>query len=939
MTCRDHEIWLNFVILHHLVRGSRLSLPHAAANIRFEVAQPGDIQENGGNIMNPKIASLLARGMTLVTPTSRLARHLQYQYAAMQIRAGKQAWETPDILPWNGWLQRTREMICLRRKFTDVLLTTEQQQQVWQDIVNRSNYTRALLHPVNAARQAMQAWSLCKKWQIPVFPEGTYLNEDAYTFKSWAKDYQHRCQTNGWIDEWEFATLLLQEPLDAVFNSEIILYGFDDFTPLQQALFEHIQNSGCQTNVFPVPPRNKKTVADCFADSRAEIDAAAIWARNILDADPEASIGIIVHNLHAIHNQIKNRFDDILFPGSIPVNFDQLQRPYNIAPGLPLIRYPIIDAAMLVLAFGNPVLPLEEFSSLLRSPFIKDALSEGQKRAKFDVFLRTNGEFKITFTTLLSITSIERATSSVPGIFISCCNDFRNVLDKKPVSLPVSEWAEIFSELLKIFNWPGDRPFDSGEFQAVTEWQTLLGRFAALDIVCPSLSYRDALSILRHLLITTDFQPQTPEVPIQILGLNAAAGMQFDHLWFMGLHQEVWPPQAQHDPFIPLNLQRSANMPDASAELKLAQAIKLTERLIQSSPDVVLGFPLNDGERSLRPSTLIRSYLGTEQEFSANVQNDYAAIMFASGKSEILDDSRAPAITAGESVSGGTSLFRDLAACPFRAFARHRLNAEGIENRDIGLGAAERGIIVHDVMQKLWNRLGDQATLLGMKQPDLDSLIDEILAGTINKFRHKYPNTFTERFSHLEFERLHTLVNQWLVLERQRRPFSVKHCELLHKFKFNDFEIRTRIDRIDSLADGRYVIIDYKTGDPKIMAWFGDRPDEPQLPLYTISTEGEIAAVVFARIRRGESAYIGLSEAEGILPGVNAVSETKGVRDIIPDWDAMISLWSAALNRLAAGYREGLAVVDPKNNNSCINCDLHCLCRIYEKHGTAVNRE
>ena len=889
--------------------------------------------------MSPEIASLLEQGFTLVTPTSRMSRYLQHQYAAMQIHAGKIVWETPDILPWNGWLRKTWQDISVRQANSGILLSPEQQQHVWQNIINKSRYGEVLLQPVNTARQAMQAWSLCQKWQIHVFPEDIYLNEDAYAFKTWANDYQQRCQANGWIDESVLATRLSGTQVASIINNRITLLGFDEFTPQQHTLFAHLRQIGCQINEQSLQHRGSKTVARGYADYRGEIRAAASWARNILESDPETSIGIVTYNLQGLHSQIVNYLDDILYPGSILVNSEPSQRPYSISLGVPLIRYPVIDSALLVLGLGKQVLPLEEFSSLLRNPFIKAALAESQKRAKFDAYLRTNGEFKITFNSLQKISTSKYVLQTVPDIFISCCKAFRKVLPEAAKKLPASEWAKIFSDLLKLFNWPGDRSLDSAEYQTVAEWQVLLGRFATLDMVSPLLSYRDALSNLRQLLINTGFQPQTPEVPIQVLGVNGVAGMQFDHLWIMGLQEEVWPPRAEPNPFIPVKLQRNLHMPDASAEDKLEQAIRLTDRLIHSSPDIVLSFPLNDRGRSLRPSTLIKSYIDSNQQPVNREIINYAAIMVTSGNTEKIYDNQAPAIHAGAAVSGGAALFRDQAACPFRAFARHRLYADGLDSKDIGLDALDRGNIIHKVMQKLWKELDGHATLVRKKQHDLDVLISDVITGTINEFREKYPLTFTERFSRLEFERLHVLVNQMLVLERQRQPFSVKHCELLHTFKFNNIEIRTRIDRIDVLADGRYVIIDYKTSDPKIMAWFGDRPDEPQLPLYAISTDGEVAAIAFARIRRGEAGFIGLTEVEGVLPGVKTVADTTGVKDIIPDWETLISQWHECLNRLAAGYRDGNAVVDPKNVNSCLYCDLHSLCRINEKRRTSVNSD
>lgn len=889
--------------------------------------------------MNPEIASILEQGFTLVTPTSRLSRYLQHQYAAMQIRAGKQVWETPDILPWNGWLRRTWQDISIRQEITGILLSPEQQQYVWQDIITRSRFAKVLLQPVNTARQAMQAWSLCQKWQIPVFPEDIFLNEDAYAFKTWADEYQKRCHTNGWIDDSVLTAHMFGKPVNTIFNNRIALLGFDEFTPQQQALFTHLRQTGCQINKCPLQHRNNTIVTRGCSDYRAEIRAAASWSRNILESNPEASIGIVANNLQTLHSQIINCFDDMLFPGSILVNSDRLQRPYSISLGLPLIRYPVIDAAMLVLGLGKQVLPLDEFSSLLRNPFIKAALAESQKRAKFDAFLRTNGEFNITFYSLKKISCNKHVLQTVPEIFINCCKVCKEILPEATKKLAASEWAKIFSDLLKIFNWPGDRSPDSTEYQAVSEWQTTLGRFATLDMVSPLLSYREALSSLRQLLINSGFQPQTPEVPIQVLGMNGAAGMQFDHLWVMGLHEEVWPPRAEADPFIPVKLQRFLHMPDASAEYKLEQAIRMTDRLTKSSPDVVLSFPLNDRDQSLRPSALIKSYIDSKQELANSEIINFSAIMFASAKTEIIDDSCAPVIPAGETVSGGTALFRDQAACPFRAFARHRLHADGLGSKDIGLDALDRGNIIHKVMQELWSRLDSHANLVRMKQHDLDVLISDVITGTINEFREKYPLTFTERFSRLELERLQTLVKQWLALELQRQPFSVEHCEFLHTFKFNDIEIRTRIDRIDAIADGRFVIIDYKTGDSKIMSWFGDRPDEPQLPLYAISTDGEIAAIAFARIRRGEVGFVGLAETEGVLPAVKTISDTKGVKDIIPDWETLISQWREYMDRLAAGYRDGIAVVDPKNVNSCLYCDLHSLCRIYERQARFVSGE
>jgi inactivated superfamily I helicase len=41
------------------------------------------------------------------------------------------------------------------------------------------------------------------------------------------------------------------------------------------------------------------------------------------------------------------------------------------------------------------------------------------------------------------------------------------------------------------------------------------------------------------------FQPETPAVPIQILGPLEADHLEFDHLWVLGLTDEAWPRMAR----------------------------------------------------------------------------------------------------------------------------------------------------------------------------------------------------------------------------------------------------------------------------------------------------------------------------------------------------------------------------------------------------------
>ena len=86
-----------------------------------------------------------------------------------------------------------------------------------------------------------------------------------------------------------------------------------------------------------------------------------------------------------------------------------------------------------------------------------------------------------------------------------------------------------------------------------------------------------------------------------------AAGSRFDRLWIAGLHGGIWPPPPRPSPFLPLALQRSAGMPHSSPERELAYARRVTERLLDSAPEVVCSYPQYSGDEKLRVSPLIEN--------------------------------------------------------------------------------------------------------------------------------------------------------------------------------------------------------------------------------------------------------------------------------------------------------------------------------------------
>lgn len=880
----------------------------------------------------------LQSGATLVTANQRLARHLVAEYGAWQARTAT-VWEAPDILPWHQWLERfwQESFGLLDADAPRLLLGDFQELTLWEEAIHAADSDNSLLQVPSAARSAREAWQLLHAWKLSVPRAKETASEDVSAFARWAKVYTQRCTSANWLDSARLA--------DAVRNAMIagqlappralIFAGFNEITPQQDELLNAVRAAG--VTVAPLMPANATTrVARVgYDDRRAEILAAAAWARSALESG-QTRIGVVVPDLAAQRTAVVRLFDDALVPAALLPGADSV-RPYNVSLGNPLASSPVIHAALLLLDLGTGSLPIARLGTLLRSPFLAGAAGEAGARAQLDALLRQDGEDTVAVSALLrrAVAALAKPHSAAPQLN-SRLRAWRDAIPARATRLAPSTWSEQFAALLKQAGWPGDGPLDSDSHQAVAAWRELLAAFAAQDVVSAKTSYADALAILRRMAGERVFQPQTPAAPIQVLGLLEASGLDFDSLWVMGLDDETWPPSPRPNPFLPLDLQRAHGIPHASAERELDYARRLTERLAASAGTVVFSYPLNSGDEKRRASPLLHAFPELQASDLPAPQPGLANHLFAASQMETLSDEQAPALAPGSVVRGGTRLFQYQAACPFRAFATLRLDARTPEEPETGLDAKARGMLLHAALEALWNSLGSHAGLCSRTETELMKTIGAAVHAALEELARDRSQTLTGRFRDIETQRLTRLLRSWLEEEKARAPFRVVEAEQKTTLALGGLVVEGRMDRVDELDDGTRVILDYKSGMTNIKNWEGDRPDEPQLPLYAVDMNQRqpVSAVLFAQLRTGDLGFTGLASRAGIAPKVQPAGESDTA------WQAQLESWKTTLTSLAEAYRAGDARVDPKEfPRTCEYCGLQALCRVNERHLESVEEK
>jgi probable DNA repair protein len=888
--------------------------------------------------MQQDLAQRIEAGCVVVTPNRRLAAYLKRQYDLAQRAAGRAVWSTAEILPFSAFVERAYgdALYSGQADGLPILLATAQEQALWESIIRESESGKALLAIPETAALAREAWQLAHAWRLMPLIGKFPPNEDARAFQQWAQRYEAITRRGRQTDSARLAdmtaSLLVRTEIRK--PKALVHYGFDLVMPQQSVLFEALAAAGCEVTGAGPEARGGDRVRLTCADSTDEIRCAATWARARLEVSNSARIGVVVPELAKHRKAIRRIFSAVMEPDYALPDSGRPALPFNVSLGEPLSSYPLVNAAFLALEMAGREIDFERASRLIRSPFLAGADSELARRARLDAWLRQRAEPALTLERLLTLMARADASCPVLAQRLAALAEFRKA--RLFGGQPPSAWARAISEALALVGFPGERGLDSTEFQTLAKWHEVLADFAALDSVVPRTGYADAVARLRRMAADALFQPETPEVPIQVLGELEATGMQFDYLWVMGLSDDTWPRPPRPNPFLPIELQRAAGLPQGSAAGMLELARRLTGEWLSCAGEVVLSFPQREEDREFEPSPLILNV--PERPLALPEYASYRDAVHRLRAIERGADVKAPPLR-DTAVRGGASVLRDQSACPFRALALHRLGAKGLEAPHAGLDAMERGTLVHRTLAEVWAQLKTRDALVAMPQADLEALLAQAAEGAVARVRRERPTVLAGRFGAIEKRRLAQRAREWLEAEKRRGGFTVLATEDKRRIETGGLSLETRLDRVDRTDDGRRVVIDYKTGKASPGDLLGERPDEPQLPLYLTGAEPDAVAAAFAQVRAGDMKFAGLARDPDLLPGVRTLPDGK-LKQAAASWGQQVEAWRAAIARVAAGFAAGEAEVDPKRYpHTCRLCDVKPFCRIYERLENPLDEE
>ncbi len=834
----------------------------------------------------------------VLTPNPLAARLWRERHTRERRARGEPAGEAAPVTHWSAFVTGLfHEAAVVHAPLRNLMLLGEHQELLlWEAIIAddaaRQDLDADILDLGTLAQRARGAYRVAVQWNLAA--DTPAFGEDRIAFRRWHRRFERRCRDDGLLPGAAVENVLAERGGELPVDGVLRLIGFEERLPARDRLLrrlahERIPAAGATT---APPPR-----LQLFQTPGDEIAAIARHAADLLDRHPGHTLGVVL----AAPPSERTTFADAL---QRQIHADRPQ----LAPGFvyctsgpPLDHHPMVREALLRLrAWVDARLAFHEFVECLNGTCM--APLDLPARIAAEQAVRRFGAGWIDAEVLRRIDGLGRLSRQLFG-------DHALPARGSPV-----DYSTRFAHYLGRAGWPG-RVDDEDSAAVAAAVDDSLGRLADTAIVDPWTTPSRALSRLGRILASGRAAPPWRGPGVVVMGVEETPGTRFDACWIADMSERAWPGPQRPEPLLPPSAQRDAGYPPAVPErwraLALARYTGLTRRCDALHASVAL-----QSQDESRPGS---RFPGAWPSSPASIPAAPAGI-----RTEPIDDQAAPVPDAA--ITGGLGVLADQAACPFRAFARHRLRARAGEQPVPGEDPRVRGDLLHRVMEEFWRRTGSREGLLTQTHDACRRLLESLLEQAISRARHASDTGFGPGLDDIEkavyVDALAALIDR----ERMRPPFRIEALEARHRLCLAGITLNLRIDRVDTLDDGSMMVIDYKSGPAAMPRWLEPRLREPQLPAYRKLLGENCRALTLASLDPAAPGFTGIAAC---APGIEGIRAAESLRGWPPgqDWDTLAATWDEKLESIAAEFRSGVADVTPLDQ-ACHYCDLQALCRV-----------
>jgi ATP-dependent helicase/nuclease subunit B len=306
--------------------------------------------------------------------------------------------------------------------------------------------------------------------------------------------------------------------------------------------------------------------------------------------------------------------------------------------------------------------------------------------------------------------------------------------------------------------------------------------------------------------------PVATESRVAILGLLEARLVNADRLVLGGLVEEVWPPAIRPDPWLDRGMRHALGLD--LPERRVGLSAHDFAQLAGGAREVVLTRAGKIGGAPAVASRFLQrlaAVAGAHWEGAVKRGERYLALARKLDRPDhpprrVARPAPCPPRAARPTALSVTEVehwLRD----PYTIYAKHVLKLDRLDPVDLPPGAKDRGIAIH-------NAISAFVTTYPERLPD--DPVEALL--TIGRAHFAALDAYPEAHA-FWWPRFCEIAHWFAHFERQRRAAFISaqvetRGTLTIPLGERSFKLSARADRIEALVDGRYAILDFKTGAP-----------------------------------------------------------------------------------------------------------------------------
>ncbi len=807
------------------------------------------------------------------------------------------------------------------------LLNSIEERFIWQEAIRQCSQSeqKSLLPFVKTFQPTFQ---LICQFDIPLSKLTAHHSPAAHVFSSLVMHFKKICAQKKLV-------VLLSAFQDFVLTrcynhlpSKLIFYGFFLQTPLQKKALSEFKHSGIEIKEMSSEEKRSPSEVQLVTTENLEeallptVKQIKLWH----EQNSQYKIAVVVNDLRAWEGRWRN---------ALCCEFKDLTS-WSVFVSQALADVPLIKTAINLLRFKNQMeWRLADVEALLESPYWGNMPQQMILRAKFLFRLR---QWLFTDYKPEAVLALAKDFSELEKLFFHLLP--KKSKEKKILSLWFVDWKKLLIEISFSENehlsthytskWAIIQPM-------ITAWDKLPSLLEKYFLWQQVFTEREALEIFEQICQNHSVAPleeggrevndkNNLHAKIKILSPLDALTQHFDYMIWWGVTAETKVLPTRSTPFIPMQVQKEYGVWGSDVAFNRQCTEACFDTFQRHTKELYLLHPTILADKVQQLSSFCEKLTAVKYVnlFGAREENFYDAIMQERDSSSTHDQASPLFAWNKTTILGSTSALKSQVLCPMQAFAKYRLRVKPLPLNQFGLTPIEKGLVVHRALQLVWQNIQTQENLIRLPNEALRELLKRSIYLGFQLIPWERKKQLPKALFVLEQNYLEELLSKWMSAEKTRPPFQIYALEKDAQILFGDYKWRVRVDRIDQLADGKLLLIDYKTGIASAKSCLPAQLTEPQLPFYVVTESHKIDGIAFAEVSAKTIRFTGFAKEALTLGGFGALAP-------IENWEDLQNQWQKKLLELTHDFVHSQAKLNPRDGeNTCKLCGLQAFCRIKE---------